>query len=93
MNISILGCGWLGFPLAKRFLDAGHSVKGSTTSQEKLVNLQKEGIISYKINLLPEGVVGDLSAFLSDTEILIIDIPPGLRKDPEADLAQKDAAS
>ncbi len=85
MNISILGCGWLGLPLAKKFLEAEHSVKGSTTSRVKLINLQKEGIIPYHINLLPDGILGDLTAFLSDAEVLVIDIPPGLKKDPEAD--------
>jgi 3-hydroxyisobutyrate dehydrogenase-like beta-hydroxyacid dehydrogenase len=30
-KISILGCGWLGFPLAKALLKDGFTVKGSTT--------------------------------------------------------------
>ncbi len=33
---SILGCGWLGKPLAVSLLDEGFNVKGSTTSEEKL---------------------------------------------------------
>ena len=43
-KISILGCGWLGFPLAKALLSKGLSVKGSTTSSEKLATLEKAGI-------------------------------------------------
>lgn len=31
-NITILGAGWLGFPLAVALQKAGHTVKASTTS-------------------------------------------------------------
>lgn len=84
MNISILGCGWLGLPLAKRLIQQEHVVKGSTTGREKILSLQQEGIIPYQIKILAEGVQGDLTAFLSETELAIIDIPLGLRSDPEA---------
>lgn len=90
MNISILGCGWLGLPLAKELLkEEEHIIKGSTTSQNKLISLQQEGIIPYRIKILPEGIEGDLTSFLADAEVLIIDFPPGLRRDPEADFLGK----
>ncbi|MDT0675195.1 SDR family NAD(P)-dependent oxidoreductase [Autumnicola musiva] len=89
MNISILGCGWLGFPLAKVLLDNAYSIKGSTTSREKIVKLQEKNISPYQIKLFAEGVQGDLTSFLSHSEILIIDIPPRLRSDPEADFTGK----
>ena len=89
MNISLLGCGWLGLPLAKKLLEEGHSVKGSTTSMEKVSKLSEEGLIPYRIQLFAEGVQGDLSAFLEDSDLLIIDIPPGLRSDPEANFIGK----
>ena len=89
MNISILGCGWLGLPLAKRLIEVGHSVNGSTTSRDKMKSISEEGIVPYKIQLFEEGVQGDISAFLGNTEILIIDIPPGLRKDPEVNFVAK----
>ena len=38
-RISILGCGWLGLPLAKELLDRSFEVKGSTTSSNKLDQL------------------------------------------------------
>lgn len=87
MNISILGCGWLGLPLAKRLLKKGHRVYGSTTSPEKLPLLAAEGIKSFQILVSAEGVTGDIQAFLSGVEILIIDIPPGLRRNPETDFS------
>ncbi len=89
MNISILGSGWLGLPLAKDLLNKGHIIKGTTTTLENLQLLTAEGIIPYQIKLFEEGVQGDISSFLNDSEILIIDIPPGLRKDPTENFIAK----
>ncbi len=89
MNISVLGCGWLGLPLAKKLVKEGHLVKGSTTNREKLTHLSSEGILPYLIKLHAEGVQGDISAFLSDAEVLVIDIPPGLRGNPDANFIGK----
>ena len=33
-TVAILGCGWLGLPLAKHLLAQGHRVLGTTTSPE-----------------------------------------------------------
>jgi UDP-N-acetyl-D-mannosaminuronate dehydrogenase len=44
-NISILGCGWLGLPLAKGSIGKGISVKGSTTSPNKISILEKSEFI------------------------------------------------
>ena len=35
-TITILGCGWLGLPLAQTLVKEGYSVKGSTTTEDKL---------------------------------------------------------
>lgn len=78
-KISILGCGWLGFPLAKALLLKGFSVKGSTTSSEKLATLEKAGITPYLITLSENKITGNATDFLENSEILIIDIPPKLR--------------
>lgn len=82
MNISLLGCGWLGLPLANELIAKGNIVKGSTTSRDKIARLSAEGIIPYQIKLFEEGIQGDIASFLNDAEVLIIDVPPGLRKDP-----------
>jgi len=50
-NVSILGCGWLGKPLATSLLEDGFSVKGSTTSDEKIAILEDLGIETYQINI------------------------------------------
>jgi nucleoside-diphosphate-sugar epimerase len=78
-KISILGCGWLGFPLAKALLENGFSVKGSTTSTEKLLMLKNVGISPFLIELGEGSIKGNISEFLEGSQILIIDIPPKLR--------------
>ncbi len=78
-QISILGCGWLGLPLAKSLISKGFSVNGSTTSAEKMTVLENEGIIPFHISVSENKTEGDILGFLKDTEILIIDIPPKLR--------------
>jgi nucleoside-diphosphate-sugar epimerase len=78
-QISILGCGWLGLPLAKALLEKGFSVKGSTTSIEKLSVIEKTGIHPFLISVSEDKTEGNLDGFLENSEILIIDIPPKLR--------------
>lgn len=78
-RISILGCGWLGLPLAKTLLENDFTVKGSTTSQEKLSVLSTYGIQPYLIALSEDKTTGNLDGFLENSTILIIDIPPKLR--------------
>ena len=78
-QISILGCGWLGMPLAKSLLEKGFSVKGSTTSLEKISVLESSGIQPFQIVLSEKHINGEIDSFLKNSEILIIDIPPKLR--------------
>ncbi|MFB9077920.1 NAD-dependent epimerase/dehydratase family protein [Flavobacterium procerum] len=80
-KISILGCGWLGFPLAERLITDGNSVKGSTTSENKLSIFETKGIKPYLVALESESVSDGITDFLAETEILIIDIPPKLRSE------------
>ena len=42
-TISLLGCGYLGFPLAIELIKKGYYVKGSTTTPTKLQQLKKTG--------------------------------------------------
>lgn len=78
-QISILGCGWLGLPLAKALLKNGFTVNGSTTSNDKLSMLKNVGIEPYLIALSENEAVGNLNDFLENSKILIIDVPPKLR--------------
>jgi len=79
--ISILGCGWFGLPLAKSLLSKGYNVKGSTTSATKLKTLKEAEIMPFQIQLNEQEIIGNVSDFLHETDVLIIAIPPGLRKE------------
>ena len=80
-KISILGCGWLGLPLAKSLLSKGYEVKGSTTSESKLEVLKNAGISPFQIQLEEHQIIGTIEDFLKETNVLVIDIPPGLRRE------------
>ncbi|WP_420603169.1 SDR family oxidoreductase [Flagellimonas sp.] len=78
-KIGVLGCGWLGLPLAKHFVANTYEVHGSTTSNEKLELLKKEGIHPYEISLSSTKIHGDIESFLSNIDLLVINVPPKLR--------------
>src|SRR5690554_5295797 len=82
-TVSILGCGWYGLALAKSLIEKGYSVKGSTTSSEKLYTLKELGINSYQVNFSSKEENYDPDFFQSD--VLFIAIPPK-RKSGEVDL-------
>jgi len=84
IKISILGCGWLGLPLAKSLLSKGYEVKGSTTSESKLEMLTNAEIFPFKIQLEENQIIGKMEDFLKETDVLVIDIPPGLRREVSA---------
>ena len=71
-QISILGCGWLGKPLAINLMQQGYKIKGSTTSESKLPDFQEIGILPFLINL--DCLKENISAFL-DSDILIVALP------------------
>ena len=81
-NISILGCGWLGYPLAKRLMNAGYIVRGSTTSKDKLEKLFNDNIIPHHI-IVSDKLEGDVDAFFN-CDVLFVNIPPG-RTNPEVE--------
>lgn len=80
IQISILGCGWLGLPLAEHLKQLNYQIKGSTTRKEKLENLEQKDILPYQLELSEKKISGNVKDFLKGSEILILNIPPGLRK-------------
>ncbi len=88
-RISIIGCGWLGLPLAEDLVQNGNRVKGSTTSTDKVPLLKKAGILPFVLSISEEGITGPIDACLKDSEILVINIPPGLRKNPTANFVKQ----
>lgn len=77
-RISVLGCGWLGMPLAVHLIEKGFKVKGSTTTESKLKGMLEQGINPYYLNLTPIIQSTDIKG-LMDAEVIIIAIPPGTR--------------
>lgn len=78
-RISILGCGWLGLPLARFLAGEGYTVKGSTTSEAKITKMKEAGVEPFRI-AIDESIGGDIASFL-DSEILVVNIPPKRRED------------
>lgn len=78
-KISILGCGWLGLPLAKALVNNDYLVSGSTTSEDKIAVLENAGIEPFLLALSENKTTGNWTNFLENSEILIIDVPPKLR--------------
>lgn len=68
-TVSILGCGWLGRPLALSLKELGYQVKGSTRSIESARKLDELGIESYRIDI--EQAIDPNSSFF-DSEITIV---------------------
>lgn len=87
--IGILGCGWLGLPLAESLIDAGHIVHGTTTSETKNIALLQKGIKGFVIEVKEAGIEGNIKDFLTDLDTLIINIPPKLRRTPYEDFVKK----
>lgn len=88
-NISIIGCGWLGWPLASELIKNNYSVKGSTTSKDKMPLLTQADILPFLISIDEDGIKGPIDDCLNDSDILIINIPPGLRKNPNANFVKQ----
>ena len=82
-QISIIGCGWLGFPLAKLLIKKGYKIKGTTTSKERLALLDNEKIKAFYLKVTAEGLTGNIQESLSNSDVLVLNVPPGLRKNPE----------
>lgn len=85
-QVSILGCGWLGLPLAKALISHGFNVKGSTTTEAKLEVLRKNRIQPFMLNL---PLQSDRVKGFFDSEVIIIAFPPGLRNSSELEYLEK----
>lgn len=86
-NISILGCGWLGFPLAIQLAINGWSVKGSTTTADKIKLLSYNEIDPYLVQL--QHLADLTQSKFWNSNILLVNVPPSLKKQsPEQYLGQ-----
>ncbi|WP_264511719.1 NAD(P)-binding domain-containing protein [Flavobacterium sp. N1719] len=88
-TIGILGCGWLGFPLAQSLVEKGYRVKGTSTTIDKCVQLTAHGIDAFHIAINENDITGDWDNFVNGLDQLLINIPPRLRKDGTASYVSK----
>ncbi|MPQ47147.1 NAD(P)H-binding protein [Marinifilum sp. N1E240] len=79
-KISILGCGWLGLPLAEYFIQNQYTVSGSVAGIDRIKLLRKAGIIPYHIYLNPL-INEDFDKEFFNSDILIVNFPPKRRDD------------
>ena len=79
-TIAIAGMGWLGKPFAQHLMLLGYRIKGTVTSLEKAGNLQKSGFDVYPLEISETGITGEVNGFLKDIDVVVIMIPPGLRR-------------
>jgi len=82
-SIHILGCGWLGKPLAVELIKEGYHASGSTTQESKVAELESLGIKPFVIKFDPQLTSSATEFFQAD--ILIISIPPK-RKSGQTDV-------
>ena len=73
---TILGAGWLGFELAKKFKN-DYKVKVSSRSEEKMKMYKDEGLFAYILN---ENNLEFLDQLL-ETDYLFINFPPSKFED------------
>ena len=73
---SILGCGWLGLPLAKQLVAHGHQVHGTTTNPAKLALLADAGILPYEVRLNALASAAPVLTDFFEAHAIIITVPP-----------------
>jgi nucleoside-diphosphate-sugar epimerase len=78
VRVSVLGCGWLGLPLAQELVRRGHEVRGSVTRADRLAALAAAGVKGYRLELTPT-LEEDAEGFF-EGDALVVTLPPGRRE-------------
>jgi nucleoside-diphosphate-sugar epimerase len=78
MHISIVGCGWLGQPLANQLQLGGHSIVATCRSEEKRQALTLQGYSSH-IFQLGDDLSSQALKVVFQSSLLILNLPPGGR--------------
>jgi nucleoside-diphosphate-sugar epimerase len=74
LTISVLGCGWLGLPLARYLRDAGWRVRGSTTDADNVPSLVASGVEPFILRCDPE-LRGDGLTDFFQSRVLFLNLP------------------
>jgi UDP-N-acetyl-D-glucosamine dehydrogenase len=101
LKVAIIGCGYVGLPLALRFAEAGHRVTGFDTDPQKvsLLNAGKSYIdhipqtkIQQFVNSRHFGATTDF-AKLKESDAILICVPTPLNEYREPDLSYVEATA
>lgn len=76
----MVGCGWLGLPLAASLAAAGHEVTGTTTRPDRLAEIRAAGVLPKRLRVAAgdDGAVrtdGDLG-FLGGVDRVVVAVSP-----------------
>ncbi|MCL1140679.1 SDR family oxidoreductase [Shewanella pneumatophori] len=86
-TVGIVGCGWFGLPLAQFLQERGTIVYGSKRSQSAAEELSVFGINGFQLDLDDDEHLAQDSQTITNAlnaDCLVVNIPPGLRKAPNA---------
>jgi UDP-N-acetyl-D-glucosamine dehydrogenase len=103
IKIGIIGCGYVGLPLALRFADVGQRVTGFDTDQEKITKLNAgqsyiQHISADKIKQHVQGKRFDATTDFTrlremDAVLICVPTPLGERREPDLSYVEKTAQS
>jgi nucleoside-diphosphate-sugar epimerase len=76
MQISIVGLGWLGLPLARQLQNSGFKIVGTCQDENKQIRLISAGLDALSYSLGDPLNTASLKALFT-SQLLILNIPPG----------------
>lgn len=85
-RILILGCGWLGYRLANYFREKEYAVFTTTTKEDKMKSLQKEGFKPFFCDI--NGDLDVLKTLFLSMDVIVITIPTP-KNDKQEDLIDR----
>ena len=84
-SVSIIGCGFVGQPLALQLVKEGYKVYGTSTTHEKIERLWENKVEAYHLEVNEEELIGNIPQDVWEADAVVITIPPN-RRNP-ADVA------
>lgn len=82
-TVSIIGCGFLGYPLALRLVQEGYNVYGTSTTPSKVARLREDKVKAYVLKADERAITTNAPQELWKSEVFVITLPP-LRNSPRA---------
>ena len=73
MKIAVVGCGWLGSPLALKLIEKGFTVSGTSRDKIKLATLVEKGLDAYQLKFEDFDKNNE---WLNEMDVLVLNIPP-----------------